>query len=136
MSDPADANFTPRAQHVLALAWREAERLNQNWIGSEHVFMGLIVLGQGTAFNVLQKLGLKLEVIRLELEKYATAHTYENKSARIYTPRVKKILALAMKEARELNHTQVGTEHILLGFLREGDSYTARTLNKLDVDLA
>src|SRR5436190_20906622 len=136
MSDPADANFSPRAQHVLAVAWREAERLNQNWIGPEHLFMGLIALGEGMAFNVLQKLGLKLEVMKLELETYARAHTYENNSARlIYTPRVKKIIALAMKEAKELKHEQVGTEHILLGFFREGASYTAQTLNKLDVEL-
>jgi len=137
MSDPADTNFSPRAKRVLALSWREAERLNQNWIGSEHVFMGLIALGEGMAFNVLQKLGLKLQVMKLELETYARARSYENNSARlIYTPRVKKIIALAMEEAKELKHEQVGTEHILLGFFREGASYTAQTLNKLDVDLA
>lgn len=129
-------NFTPRAQQVLALARKEADRFNHNYVGTEHVLLGLIKLGQGVAVNVLQKLGLDLETVRMEVEKQVGTGPEGKSSSNIpYTPRVKKVLALASKEAKALNHSYVGTEHILLGLLREADGVAARVLKTLDVDI-
>src|SRR5215212_5764476 len=136
MSDEAMNNFTPRAQQVLALARKEADRFNHNFVGTEHLLLGLIKLGQGVAVNVLQKLGLDLETVRMEVEKQVGTGPDQKMMGNIpYTPRVKKVLALAAKEAKALNHTYVGTEHILLGLLREGDGVAARVLKNLDVDI-
>src|ERR1700693_604040 len=128
-------DFTPRAQQVLALARKEAERFNHNYVGTEHLLLGLIKLGQGVAVNVLQKMGLDLERVRIEVEKHVGSHPETNMIGNIpYTPRVKKVLALAAKEAKGLNHSYVGTEHILLGLLREGERVAARVLKSLEVD--
>jgi len=136
MSDEGMNNFTPRAQQVLALARKEADRFNHNFVGTEHLLLGLIKLGQGVAVNVLQKLGLDLETVRMEVEKQVGTGPDQKMIGNIpYTPRVKKVLALAAKEAKALNHTYVGTEHILLGLLREGDGVAARVLKNLDVDI-
>ena len=136
MSDEAMSNFTPRAQQVLALARKEADRFNHNFVGTEHILLGLIKLGQGVAVNVLQKLGLDLDTVRLAVEKEVGTGPDQKMIDNIpYTPRVKKVLALASKEAKALNHTYVGTEHILLGLLREGDGVAARVLKNLDVDI-
>src|SRR5881396_1934391 len=136
MSDEAMNNFTPRAQQVLALAPKEADRFNHHFVGTEHLLLGLIKLGQGVAVNVLQKLGLDLETVRMEVEKQVGTGPDQKMIGNIpYTPRVKKVLALAAKEAKNLNHTYVGTEHILLGLLREGDGVAARVLKNLDVDI-
>lgn len=130
------SNFTPRAQQVLALARKEADRFNHNFVGTEHLLLGLIKLGQGVAVNVLQKMGLDLETVRMEVEKQVGTGPDQKMIGNIpYTPRVKKVLALAAKEAKALNHTYVGTEHILLGLLREGDGVAARVLKNLDVDI-
>src|SRR4030088_2248487 len=130
-------DFTPRAQHVLALARKEAERFNHNYVGTEHLLLGLIKLGQGVAVNVLQKMGLDLQRVRMEVEKHVGSHAKTNMIGNIpYTPRVKKVLALAGKEAKALNHSYVGTEHILLGLLREGEGVAARVLKSLEVDPA
>ncbi|CAB4244536.1 Chaperone protein ClpB [Methylacidimicrobium sp. AP8] len=129
-------NFTPRAQQVLALARKEAERFNHNYVGTEHLLLGLIKLSQGVAVNVLQKLGIELETVRTELEKQMTTEVEGKPTTPIpYTPRVKKVLALAQKEAKGLNHSYVGTEHILLGLLREGEGVAARVLKNLEIDL-
>jgi hypothetical protein len=129
-------NFTPRAQQVLALARKEADRFHHNFVGTEHVLLGLISLGQGVAVSVLRKLGLDLETVRLEVEKQVGTGPGQTIFGNIlYTPRVKKVLALATKEAKALNHTYVGTEHILLGLLAEGDGVAARVLQNLDVDI-
>jgi ATP-dependent Clp protease ATP-binding subunit ClpC len=129
-------NFTPRAQHALALARKEAERFNHNYVGTEHLLLGLIKLGQGVAVNVLQKMGLDLETVRLEVEKQVGTGPETKQLGNVpFTPRVKKVLALASKEARALNHSYVGTEHILLGLLREGDGVAARVLKNLEVDI-
>src|SRR5881398_1104813 len=129
-------NFTPRAQQVLQLARKEADRFNHNYVGTEHLLLGLIKLGQGVAVNVLQKMGLDLETVRMEVEKQVGTGPDQKMIGNIpYTPRVKKVLALAQKEAKALNHTYVGTEHILLGLLREGDGVAARVLKNLDVDI-
>src|SRR5215216_2037962 len=136
MSDEAMNNFTPRAQQVLALARKEADRFNHNFVGTEHLLLGLIKLGQGVAVNVLQKMGLDLETVRMEVEKQVGTGPDQKMIGNIpYTPRVKKVLALAAKEAKALTHTYVGTEHILLGLLREGDGVAARVLKNLDVDI-
>lgn len=129
-------NFTPRAQQVLALARKEADRFNHNYVGTEHLLLGLIKLGQGVAVNVLQKMSLDLETVRMEVEKQVGSGPETQSQGNIpYTPRVKKVLALAGKEAKALNHSYVGTEHILLGLLREGDGVAARVLKNLEVDI-
>lgn len=129
-------NFTPRAQQVLALARKEADRFNHNFVGTEHLLLGLIKLGQGVAVNVLQKIGLDLDTVRMEVEKLVGTGPDQKMIGNIpYTPRVKKVLSLAAKEAKALNHTYVGTEHILLGLLREGDGVAARVLKNMDVDI-
>jgi ATP-dependent Clp protease ATP-binding subunit ClpC len=136
MSEESMNNFTPRAQQVLALARKEADRFNHNFVGTEHLLLGLIKLGQGVAVNVLQKMGLDLETVRMEVEKQVGTGPDQKMIGNIpYTPRVKKVLSLAAKEAKALNHTYVGTEHILLGLLREGDGVAARVLKNLDVDI-
>ncbi len=137
MSEEASSNnYTPRAQQVLALARKEADRFNHNFVGTEHLLLGLIKLGQGVAVNVLQKLGLDLEIVRMEVEKQVGTGPDQKMIGNIpYTPRVKKVLALAQKEAKLLNHTYVGTEHILLGLLKEGDGVAAKVLKSLDVDI-
>ncbi|MEO8205808.1 MAG: ATP-dependent Clp protease ATP-binding subunit, partial [Chthoniobacterales bacterium] len=129
-------NFTPRAQQVLALARKEADRFNHNYVGTEHLLLGLIKLGQGVAVNVLQKMGLDLETVRMEVEKKVGSGPETKMPGNIpYTPRVKKVLALAGKEAKALNHSYVGTEHILLGLLREGEGVAAQVLKSLEVDI-
>ena len=135
-SDETIGSFTPRAQQVLALAHREADRFRHKFIGSEHLLLGLIKLGQGVAVNVLQKMGLDLETVRKAVEKRTGTGPDQMVISNIpYTPRVKKVLALASKEARALNHTYVGTEHILLGLLREGDGIAAQVLKDLNVNI-
>lgn len=129
-------NFTPRAQQVLALARKEADRFHHNYVGTEHLLLGLIKLGQGVAVSVLQKMGLDLETVRGAVEKQVgTGQETKNQGSIPYTPRVKKVLALAGKEAKALNHSYVGTEHILLGLLREGEGVAARVLKSLDIDI-
>ena len=133
--DPSQ-NFTPRAQQVLALSHKEAERFHHNYIGTEHLLLGLINLGQGVAVNVLQKMGLDLETVRSAVEKQVGMGPEQMEAEAIpYTPRVKKVLALASKEAKTLNHSYIGTEHLLLGLLREGEGVAARVLKSLDVDI-
>jgi ATP-dependent Clp protease ATP-binding subunit ClpC len=135
MAEPMN-NFTPRAQQVLALARKEADRFHHNYVGTEHLLLGLINLGQGVAVNVLQKMGLDLETVRNAVEKQVGTGPESKPTGNIsYTPRVKKVLALAQKEAKALNHSYIGTEHILLGLLREGEGVAARVLKSLDVDI-
>ena len=129
-------NFTPRAQQVLALARKEADRFNHNYVGTEHLLLGLIKLGQGVAVSVLERLGLDLDTVRMEVEKeVGTGPDTKISGSVAYTPRVKKVLALANKEAKSLNHSYVGTEHLLLGLLREGEGIAARVLQRLEVDI-
>lgn len=134
-------NFTPRAQQVLALAKRSALRLHQGYVGTEHLLLGLLELGQGVAVNVLQRLGLDVETVHDTLQKHIasagkpeTPQAPSSSSDVPFTPRVKKVLALAAKEARVLGHPYIGTEHILLGLLQEGEGLAAKILKTLDVD--
>jgi len=130
------SNFTPRAQQVLALARKEADRFHHNYVGTEHLLLGLINLGQGVAVNVLQKMGLDLDTVRAAVEQQVGTGPEAKPAGNVpYTPRVKKVLSLAGKEAKSLNHSYVGTEHILLGLLREGEGVAARVLKSLEVDV-
>ena len=130
------SNFTPRAQQVIRLARREADNFNHPYIGTEHLLLGLIALGEGVAVNVLEQMGISLESVRYEVEK-AVGQGPETKlvGSIPFTPRTKKVLQLAVVEAQSLNHSYVGTEHILLGLLREGEGVAARVLRNLNVDL-
>ena len=135
-ADDQPVNFTPRAQQVLALAREEADRMNHNFVGTEHLLLGLIVLGQGVAVNVLRRKGVNLERMRGEIKGFVGVGPDQKIIGNIpYTPRVKKVLALAAKEMRALNHTYLGTEHILLGLLSEGDGVAGRVLQSVGVDL-
>jgi len=126
--------FTERAQKVLALAQEEAVRLGHNNIGTEHILLGLIREGEGIAAKALIALGLGLEKIQDEVESLI-GRGQEQPSSIAYTPRAKKVIELSMDEARKLGHTYVGTEHILLGLIREGEGVAARVLNNLGVSL-
>jgi len=128
-------NVTPRAVQMLALARKEAERFHHNFVGTEHLLLALTHLGQGTAVAVLGKMGLDLETVRMEVEKQVGTGPEQEIIGNIpYTPRVKKVLALAAKEAKALNHNYIGTEHILLGLLLEGDGVAPRVLKNFGVD--
>src|SRR5258708_32616787 len=136
-NEDAMNNFTPRAQQVLALARKEADRFNHNFVGTEHLLLGLIKLGQGVAVNVLQKLGLDLETVRMEVEKQVGTGPDQKMIGNIpYTPRLKKVLALAAKEAKALNHTYVGTEHILLGLFPAPAAVPPHPLTNLTIHIA
>jgi ATP-dependent Clp protease ATP-binding subunit ClpC len=126
--------FTERAQKVLSLAQEEAVRLGHNNIGTEHILLGLIREGEGIAAKALVALGLGLEKIQDEVESLI-GRGQEQPSNIAYTPRAKKVIELSMDEARKLGHTYVGTEHILLGLIREGEGVAARVLNNLGVSL-
>ena len=128
--------FTERAKKVLQLARQEADRFNHNYIGTEHLLLGLIALGEGVAVIILEKMGVDLGVARLEVEK-AVGSGPETKTAGSvpFTPRVKKVLDLARQEAQNLGHDYVGTEHLLLGLLAEGEGVAAQVLKNLNVDV-
>lgn len=129
-------NFTPRAQQVLQLAKKEADRFNRGYVGTEHLLLGLIALGQGVAVNVMTRMGIDLDTARLEVEKAVGAGPETKTAGNLpFTPRVKKVLALSGSEARALNHSYIGTEHILLGLLREGEGVASRVLRNMNVDL-
>ncbi|MBU9720254.1 MULTISPECIES: ATP-dependent protease ATP-binding subunit ClpC [Bacillaceae] len=126
--------FTERAQKVLALAQEEAVRLGHNNIGTEHILLGLVREGEGIAAKALVALGLNPEKIQTEVENLI-GRGGENSKQVHYTPRAKKVIELSMDEARKLGHSYVGTEHILLGLIREGEGVAARVLNNLGVSL-
>jgi predicted dehydrogenase len=126
--------LTPRAQQVLAFARKEAARFGHQFIGTEHLLLGLLLLGQGVACNVLNRLGVKIDLVRAKVAE-AIGPSGDQKVPKIipYTPRVKRILAMAEKEAHALNHTFVGTEHLLLGLLQDKDGLAARILRDYGV---
>jgi ATP-dependent Clp protease ATP-binding subunit ClpC len=126
--------FTERAQKVLSLAQEEAVRLGHGNIGTEHILLGLVREGEGIAAKALVALGLGLEKIQKEVETLI-GRGQSQPSMAAYTPRAKKVIELSMDEARKLGHTYVGTEHILLGLIREGEGVAARVLNNLGVSL-
>ena len=126
--------FTERAQKVLALAQEEAIRLGHNNIGTEHILLGLVREGEGIAAKALYGLGLGSDKIQKEVENLI-GKGQETSQIIHYTPRAKKVIELSMDEARKLGHSYVGTEHILLGLIREGEGVAARVLNNLGVSL-
>ena len=126
--------FTERAQKVLALAQEEAIRLGHNNIGTEHILLGLVREGEGIAAKALYALGLGSEKIQKEVENLI-GRGQETAQTIHYTPRAKKVIELSMDEARKLGHSYVGTEHVLLGLIREGEGVAARVLNNLGVSL-
>lgn len=120
----------------MQLARKEAERFNHQYVGTEHILLGLIALGEGEAVNVLQKMGVDLDTLRIEVEKaVGQGQDTQTIGTLPMTPRAKKVLALAAAEAGELNHNYVGTEHILLGLLREDEGAAAQILKNLNIDL-
>lgn len=126
--------FTERSQRVLAFAQEEAVRLGHNNIGTEHILLGLIKEGEGIAAKALQSLNINLEKVQLEVEGLI-GKGQDKPTTIAYTPRAKKVIELSMDEARKLGHSYVGTEHILLGLIREGEGVAARVLNNLGVSL-
>jgi ATP-dependent Clp protease ATP-binding subunit ClpC len=129
--------FTDRARKVINLARQEAERLGHEFIGTEHILLGLVKEGSGVAANVLENLDVDLEKVRLEVEKYVSTpgETMSAASSLPFTPKAKKVLELAMEEARNLEHNYIGTEHLLLGLLREQEGMAAQVLLNLGVKL-
>ena len=128
--------FTERARKVIVLAKEEARRFNHDYIGTEHLLLGLIREGEGVAAAVLQKMGLSLESIRLEIEKLVKPGPSTQILGDIpFTPRSKKSLELAAEEARALGHNYIGTEHLLLGLIREGEGIASQVLLNLGLDL-
>src|SRR5699024_5344098 len=126
--------FTERAQKVLALSQEEAMRLRHKNIGTEHILLGLVREGEGIAAKALKELGLEVKTIQVEVEKLIGKGEQAVQTIH-YTPRAKKVVELSQDEARKLGHPYVGTEHILLGLIREGEGVAARVLHNLDVNL-
>jgi len=127
--------FTERAQQVLVLAQEEAKRLNNNFIGTEHILLGLVREGSGIAPRALQNLGVELPKIRMEVEKIIGKGEKSSVQGISYTPRAKKVIELAIEEGQNFGHNYVGTEHLLLGLLREGEGIAAQVLTNMGVDL-
>lgn len=128
--------FTNRARQVVSLARSEADRFNHNYVGTEHLLLGLIKLGQGVAVNVLKKMGIDFEVVRNEVSKVVTPGPETKTVGEIpLTQRAKKVIEYAVEDAQKLNHSYVGTEHILLGLLREEDGIAAKILLNLNIDI-
>ena len=127
-------NFTPRAKRILLLAKQEAERLNHDHIGSEHLLLGLLALDEGVAIDALRSLGLNLGKLRLEVEKTCGfGGATRTQGVLPVTPRLRRIFELATREAQSLNYNFVGSEHLLLALLREGEGRAARVLKNLNV---
>jgi ATP-dependent Clp protease ATP-binding subunit ClpC len=128
--------FTDRARRVVVLAQEEARLLNHNYIGTEHILLGLIHEGEGVAAKALESLGISLEAVRNQVEEII-GHGGSAPSGHIpFTPRAKKVLELSLREALQLGHNYIGTEHILLGLIREGEGVAAQVLVKLGADLS
>ncbi|MGS0687552.1 ATP-dependent Clp protease ATP-binding subunit [Nakamurella sp. GG22] len=127
--------FTDRARRVVVLAQEEARMLNHNYIGTEHILLGLIHEGEGVAAKALESLGIALEGVRAQVEEII-GQGQQSPSGHIpFTPRAKKVLELSLREALQLGHNYIGTEHILLGLIREGEGVAAQVLVKLGADL-
>jgi ATP-dependent Clp protease ATP-binding subunit ClpA len=128
--------FTDRARRVVVLAQEEARMLNHNHIGTEHLLLGLVHEGDGVAARALESLGISLDAVRQQVEEIIGQGDQALTGHIPFTPRAKKVIELAGREANDLGHNYVGTEHLLLGLIREGDGVAARTLAKLGVELA
>jgi ATP-dependent Clp protease ATP-binding subunit ClpA len=127
--------FTDRARRVVVLAQEEARMLNHNYLGTEHILLGLIHEGQGVAARALESLGISLQAVRQQVEEIIGQGQQAPSGHIPFTPRAKKVMELATREALQLGHNYVGTEHILLGLIREGEGVAAQVLVKLGADL-
>ena len=127
--------FTDRARRVVVLAQEEARMLNHNYIGTEHILLGLIHEGEGVAAKALESLGISLEAVRSQVEEIIGQGQQAPSGHIPFTPRAKKVLELSLREALQLGHNYIGTEHILLGLIREGEGVAAQVLVKLGADL-
>jgi ATP-dependent Clp protease ATP-binding subunit ClpC len=128
--------FTDRARRVVALAKEEAKRLKHSYIGTEHILLGLLREGEGVAAKALESLGISLDAVRQQVEEIIGQGQQEPSGHIPFTPRAKKVLELSLRESEQLGHDHIGTEHILLGLLREGDGVAAQVLVKLGADLS
>ena len=128
--------FTDRARRVVVLAQEEARLLNHNYIGTEHILLGLIHEGEGVAAKALESLGISLEAVRNQVEEIIGQGGTSPSGHIPFTPRAKKVLELSLREALQLGHNYIGTEHILLGLIREGEGVAAQVLVKLGADLS
>ncbi len=128
--------FTDRARRVVVLAQEEARMLNHNYIGTEHILLGLIHEGEGVAAKALESLGISLEAVRSQVEEIIGQGQQAPSGHIPFTPRAKKVLELSLREALQLGHNYIGTEHILLGLIREGEGVAAQVLMKLGADLS
>jgi len=128
--------FTDRARRVVVLAQEEARLLNHNYIGTEHILLGLIHEGEGVAAQALESLGISLEAVRSQVEEIIGQGSSSPSGHIPFTPRAKKVLELSLREALQLGHNYIGTEHVLLGLIREGEGVAAQVLVKLGADLS
>jgi ATP-dependent Clp protease ATP-binding subunit ClpC len=128
--------FTDRARRVLVLAQEEARELNHAYIGTEHILLGLIREGEGVAAKALDALGVTFEAVREKVEEAIGANTSATPGSPPFTPRAKKVLELSLREALQLGHSYIGTEHMLLGLVREGEGVAAQVLQQLGADLS
>src|SRR5664279_2988519 len=128
--------FTDRARRVVVLAQEEARLLSHSYIGTEHILLGLIHEGEGVAAKALESLGISLEAVRNQVEEIIGQGGTSPSGHIPFTPRAKKVLELSLREALQLGHNYIGTEHILLGLIREGDGVAAQVLVKLGADLS
>jgi hypothetical protein len=127
--------FTDRARRVVVLAQEEARTLNHNYIGTEHLLLGLINEGEGVAALALEQLNISLDAVRSQVEEIIGLGEAALSGHIPFTPRAKKVLEMSLREAIQLGHNYIGTEHILLGLIREGEGVAAQVLNKLGADL-
>ncbi len=127
--------FTDRARRVVVLAQEEARMLNHNYIGTEHLLLGLIHEGRGVAATALESLGISLEAVRHQVEEIIGQGQQAQSGHIPFTPRAKKVLELSLREALQLGDDHIGTEHILLGLVREADGIAAQVLVRLGADL-
>src|SRR5437879_8881875 len=135
-SDEMVDAFNDRARRVVVLAQEEARMLNHNYIGTEHILLGLIHEGEGVAAKALESLGIALEGVRQQVEEIIGQGQQAPSGHIPFTPRAKKVLELSLREALQLGHNYIGTEHIRLGLIREGDGVAAQVLVKLGADLS
>jgi ATP-dependent Clp protease ATP-binding subunit ClpC len=127
--------FTDRARRVVVLAQEEARMLSHDYIGTEHILLGLIQEGKGVAAKALESLGISLEAVRQQVEEIIGRGQQAPSGHIPFTPRAKQVLKLALREALELGHNYIGTEHILLGLIHEGEGVAAQVLVRMDADL-
>ena len=127
--------FTDRARRVVVLAQEEARMLNHNYIGTEHILLGLVREGEGVAAKALEAMDISLNGVREQVQEIIGEGSHAPSGHIPFTPRAKKVLELSLREALQLGHNYIGTEHILLGLIREGEGVAAQVLGKLGADL-